>query len=120
MQLVVYCKKCSKRNALKIWASNRSDLRMKYGNNLQVVCKKCKKRITYKIDDIQAENRFTGLISFVGLILCIFLLVYFLWDYSWHKIGSVYLIPVGLLVLISIYSAIIKDVTTNVRNFNRS
>ena len=120
MQLVVYCKKCSTRNVLNIWSTNRGDLKMKNGNNIEVICKKCKTKMKYPIDNIQAEQRLIGIISFVGLILCAVLLVYFLWDYNWHKIGSVYLIPVGLLVLVLIYTTINKEATKKVRNFNRS
>jgi len=120
MQLVIYCKKCFKRNALHIWATDRVELKMMYGNNIEVVCKKCKTRLKYQIGDIQAEQRCVSFISFVGLILCIALFLYFLWDYSWHKMGSVYLIPVGLLVLVSIYTTINKEATKKIRNFNRS
>lgn len=120
MQLVIYCKKCLKRNALRIWATNRVDIKMKHGNNIEIVCKRCKSKNKYHIDDIQAEQRFVMLISFIALILCIILLVSFLWGYNWHKSGSVFLIPVGLLILVSIFIALNKEMNKRVRNFNKS
>lgn len=120
MQLVIYCKKCLKRNALTIWGTDRTELKMKHGNHIEVVCKKCKIKVKYNIDDIQAEQRFGSLVSFIVLVLCSVLLIYFLWDYNWHKVGSVYLIPVGFLILALIFTTVNKEIAKKLRNFNQS
>ena len=120
MRLVVYCKKCSTRNPLKIRAGDRVELKMKYGDAIDLTCKNCNAKNKYRIDDIKAEQKFGSLISFIIVLILMILGVYFLWDYAMHKLSSPYLIPIGLLVLLFIYIVINKEMNAKVRNFNRS
>ncbi|MCK4554521.1 hypothetical protein KAU19_06225 [Candidatus Parcubacteria bacterium] len=120
MQLVIYCKKCSKRNVLNIRASDRVELKMKYGSAINITCKKCNAINKYEADNIKAEQRFSSLVVFIALVSFTVILICFLWDYNWHKFGSVFLIPVGLLILVSIYAVIIKEIMIKVKDFNKS
>ncbi len=120
MQLVIYCKKCSKRNALKVKGADRVELKMKYGDNVDVVCKYCKSKLKYSISEIVAEQRFSSLIFLVLFVVLSVLLVLFLWDYNWHNIGSVYLIPVGLAGLALVFATANKEITKKLRGFNQS
>lgn len=120
MQLVVYCKKCLRRNPIRIRVSDRVELKMKYGDSIDLTCKKCNTKNRYEINDIKAEQRFGSLISFVVVFVFMILAIYFLWDYAKHQMSSPYLIPAGLFVLLLIYIVINKEINNKVRNFNRS
>lgn len=120
MRLVLYCKKCSKRNVLSFRANDRVELKMIYGEMIELTCKKCKKKIKCEIDDIKAEQRFGSLISFIVIFFLMVLAVYFLWDYARHQLSSPYLLPVGLFALFLIYITINKERKSKARNFNRS
>lgn len=120
MRLVVYCKKCSKRNPVGIKANDRVELKMKYGDSMDLTCKRCNTKNRYEIDNIKAEQRFGILISFVAVFILMILAVYFLWDYAKHQLSSPYLIPVGLCVLLLIYIVVNKEMNAKIRNFNRS
>jgi hypothetical protein len=120
MRLVVYCKNCSSRNPLHIKAADRVALKIKHGDLIEVTCTKCNARGMYEVNEVKAEQRFGGLISFVIFFSLMLLIIYLLWDYLSHQMSSLYLLPVGLFVLLLIYIVINKEMNNKVRNFNRS
>ena len=120
MQLIVYCKKCSTRNSLKIKASDRVELKMKYGDKINLTCRKCNTKDTYEVNEIKAEQRIAPLISFVAVFIFMILIIYFLWDYAKHQLSSLYLLPIGVFIALIIYVVLTKEINNRVRNFNRS
>lgn len=120
MQLVIYCKQCLKRNNLKIKAETRVDLKMHFGNTIEIKCKRCNTKRRYHISEIKAENRYS---KFFVSVLFIFLFVFLfnvLLKYNWLMSGSVFLLPVGLLALVLIYTTAIFEMNKKVKYFNNS
>ncbi len=105
---------------LSLMANDRIELKMKYGEKIELTCKSCKTKKKYKINDIKAEQGIVSLVSFVVVLVLIVLAIYFLWDYAIHQSSSRYLIPVAILGISLIYSTINKEENNKVRNFNRS
>ena len=120
MKLVVYCKNCSYRNTLNIKASDRVTLKMKYGKYIEVTCKKCHVKKKYDIDEIKAEQRYCGFISFVIIILSMFSVVYYLWDYISSLISSAFLLPAGLFIIFLFYVVFLAEMNKKIKYFNRS
>ena len=120
MRLIVYCKYCSTKNILKIRATDRVKLKMKYGNKISLVCKKCKTNKKYEIRDIKAESILSHEILFVLTVIFIFLVIWGLWDYSGHQVSSLYLLPVGVSIPVLIYMVSTNAINDKIRNFNKS
>lgn len=118
MRLVVYCKKCFKRNILHLKGGTRTEIRLKYGDKIEVKCKKCNSKIKYEVRDIKAEYGNWG--YFIVIFFLMILIIYLLWDYAMLQMTSVYLIPIGLVILLRIFIAINKARRDKERNFNRS
>ena len=116
MRLIVYCKDCSTKNILKIRATDRVSLKMKYGNEIGSTCKKCNVNSMYEVGDIMAESILGHEILFVITIIFIFLVIWSLWDYSEHP----YLLPVGISIPLLIYKVSTNAINDKIRNFNRS
>ena len=120
MQLVIYCKQCVKRNNLKSKAETRVDFKMHFGNTIEVKCKRCNTKRRYHITEVKAENRNS---KFIVSVLFIFLFVFqfnVLFKYNWHRSGSVFLLPVGLLALVLVYTTAIFEMNKKVKYFNNS
>ncbi len=120
MQLVVYCKHCREKNRIKVTASDRHELRLMHGDHVEVTCSKCKTEQKYLIREIKAENRYLGLFATIVSLVLFFLTVFLLWKFNWHASGSVYLLPVGLIIVALVYAVAIKEMRTKVSRFNRS
>lgn len=120
MQLVIYCENCSKRNRLKIKASNRGAIKMNYGDRILVTCKRCGKRIRYEVRDIKAESRSSSLILILITITLIGLIFYLLQDYIIHKSSSRLLLPVCMAAVLYFYTTANKEINDKVKFFNKS
>ncbi len=120
MRLIVYCKNCHKNTSIGMNASDRVELKMKYGRELEIACKKCNTKRKYNVNDIKAEQGLSGLIVFLVIILLMVIALKYLWKYNWNMVGSVYLIPVAFLLLATIYGFYTKEVKKQIRNFNES
>jgi hypothetical protein len=105
MQLVIYCIQCLKRNNLKIKAETRVDLKMHFGNTIEIKCKRCNTKRKYHLTEIKAENRYS--IFFISVLFTILFVFLFnvLFKYNWHKSGSVFFITNWIISLsISLYN----------------
>ena len=108
------------RNILKIKASDRVELKMKYGDKINLTCRKCNTKNKFGVNEIKAEQRFGSLISFVAVLIFMILIIYFLLDYAKHQLSSLYLLPVGVFIALIIYVVINKEMKNRITNFNRS
>ncbi len=120
MKLVIYCKKCRVKNHLKLKAKNRNDLRSKYGEKIEVECSVCLTKSHYNPIEVKAEDDFLSAVLFIITLISMIILIIVLWKYAFHKLSSIYLIPIGLIALLKIYTAIAKTRTDNIKYFNRS
>lgn len=120
MYLIVYCKQCKKKISFWTFARDRVELKMKFGNTIELTCKKCKSKNNYEIRKFKAQHKFTSLVIFLITLLLIGLVIYYLKDYAKNQVSSYLLIPVGLFIILLVYTAINKELEKNTQNFNRS
>ena len=120
MRLVIYCEKCHERNGIKVVASDRHELRLRYGDHVELTCNKCKAKGKYSLREVKAEIRYLGLIAAILFIMLFLLTVFLLWEYNWHASGSVYLLPAGLIIAALVYATAVKGMRAKVKSFNRS
>ncbi|MBS2099210.1 hypothetical protein [Carboxylicivirga linearis] len=122
MKLYTICKDCKKEIGIWTWATDRVELKMNHGQDMQLHCNHCKKTNDYLIEDLKAkDNQIAILIGITVFIIGTPTLLIFLWDYIWQS--GLYAV-FGLVAIIGIpsliYSVISKNDLDRVRNFNRS
>lgn len=117
MRVVADCKFCKKIIAIKASGSNRFELSKKVGKSISLFCPNCKKRSRYHLNKIRAELPVIyGFIKPVAIVLGVGGLA-ILWDLG-TGINSYKLIPVFLIIVSSIASAISFHLNYKVKYFN--
>ena len=122
MKIYTACINCKNEISLRTFASERIQLKMKYGDALNLTCKNCNRTNDYPINDLKAkDNKITLLIAMIVLIFGTALLLIFLWDYIWQSglrgAGELAMI---IAVPSAIYGIIIGNDRKRVSIFNRS
>ena len=120
MRLFVYCKKCSAKNTIKFKATDRVELKKRYGDKIDLTCKKCNAKNKYETSDIKAEHSLGHSIIFLLTITSMFLVIWLLWDYAKHQVGSQYLLPVAVSIPLLISVTASNAINHKIRIFNRS
>lgn len=117
MRVVADCKFCKKIIPIKASGSNRFELSKKVGKTISLFCSNCKKRSRYHLNKIRAELPVIyGFIKPVAIVLGVGGLV-ILWDLG-TGINSYKLIPVFLIIVSSIATAISFHLNHKVKYFN--
>jgi len=119
MKLIVYCKRCSKKNTLKIKASDRVELKKRYGDKIDLTCKKCNAKNKFESRDIKAEPILGNSVLFLLTIIFIFSVIWFLWDYT-KQVTSRYLLPVAVSIPLLIYVTASNAINHKIQIFNKS
>lgn len=122
MNLYSKCIDCKNEIKIKSWASTRVDLKMKYGDKIEIKCKACNKTKKYHVNDLRArESKIAALIGLMVMIIGTPIILILLWDYIWQSglYGAF-----GLISIIgipgSVYMIINKNDQIRVSSFNRS
>lgn len=111
------CKFCKEIIPIKANGSNRFEMSKKVGKSISLLCANCKKRSNYHLNNIRAEPSLVyGFINPVAIVLGVGGLA-MLWDLG-TGINSYKLIPVFLIIVSSIATAISFHLNHKVKYFN--
>jgi hypothetical protein len=117
LKVVTDCKFCRKVIPIKASGSNRFELSKKVGKSISLLCPNCKKRSRYHLNNIRAERSLIyDFINPIAIVLGVGGLV-MLWDLG-TGINSYKLIPVFLIIVGSIATAISSHFSHKVKYFN--
>ncbi len=117
MNLTTLCKSCRSEIKVKVKQKNRYELSKKVGNYLTIYCAKCSTEHSYHLNRCKAKVPFIFKLIFPVALILSLLLVFYLWDIG-TRINSYQLIPVGLVIINLITTAISFSITEKVRYFN--
>lgn len=117
MKVVTDCKFCGCTIKIKAKETNRLELSKRVGKSINLLCPSCKKSSRYHLNKIRAERPI--IYGFVHPVAIVFGTagVVMLWDHG-TGINSYKLIPVFLIVLGSVATAISFHLNHKVKYFN--
>ncbi len=119
MKLFIRCTFCKKEVKIKGRFSSRWELLEKKGSKFELWCGNCNQKSTYNVDMVRAKAGGTGMIiTSLLLFPCIGIVLWFLYPYYTRGIIPLFLLPIGVLIPVLIYNAIIREQKRAIKDFN--
>jgi len=128
MRLETYCKNCQEKIEFNEFFSDRGELSLVKGNNIELTCKKCYSKGTYHPNEIRAiKRRIIRVIALVISVLGMIIILTFFWklnlehaDYFENQpnVAITKKILALLVIPLIIYQMILSIENKKVKRFN--